>query len=157
MSLNGALAGLVGITAGCYTVTAFGAICIGSIAGALVVFSVIFIDSKLKIDDPVGAVSVHGVCGAFGTIACGLFNAEGTLGIGDANSGLFYGGGFAQLGTQCIGVLACFAWAFILGFILFTVIKKTIGIRVSVEEELKGLDITEHGMEAYNGFQIFSN
>ncbi len=103
MSLNGALAGLVAITAGCYTVTPMGSIFIGLIAGALVVLSVIFIDSVLKVDDPVGAVSVHGVCGAFGTLACGLFNAEAVLGIGDANSGLFYGGGFGQFGVQLAG------------------------------------------------------
>jgi Amt family ammonium transporter len=156
MSLNGALAGLVAITAGCYTVTPFGAMAIGAIAGLLVVLSVYFIDGVLKIDDPVGAVSVHGVCGAFGTLACGLFNAEAVLGIGDANSGLFYGGGFHQLGVQLTGVVACFAWAFILGLIMFIAIKKTVGIRVTAEEEIKGLDITEHGMEAYNGFQVFS-
>ena len=156
MSLNGALAGLVAITAGCYTVTPMGALVIGLIAGALVVLSVLFIDEVLKVDDPVGAVSVHGVCGAFGTIACGLFNAEAVLGIGDANSGLFYGGGFKQVGTQLIGTGACFVWAFILGLVMFTIIKKTVGLRTSVEEELKGLDIGEHGMEAYNGFQIFS-
>jgi Amt family ammonium transporter len=126
-------------------------------AGALVVFSVLFIDEVLKVDDPVGAVSVHGVCGAFGTLACGLFNAESVLGIGDANTGLFYGGGLGQLGVQLTGVGACFAWAFILGLIMFMLIKKTVGIRASVEEELKGLDIGEHGMEAYAGFQIFSS
>ncbi len=157
MSLNGALAGLVAITAGCYTVTPTGALIIGLMAGALVVFSVLFIDEVLKVDDPVGAVSVHGVCGAFGTLACGLFNAESVLGIGDANSGLFYGGGFSQLGVQLTGVGVCFAWAFILGLIMFMLIKKTVGIRASVEEELKGLDIGEHGMEAYAGFQIFSS
>ena len=157
MSLNGALAGLVAITAPCYTVTAGGAIVIGAIAGALVYFSVIFIDSVLKIDDPVGAVSVHGVCGAFGTLACGLFNAEKALGIGDANGGLFYGGGFAQLGTQLAGIGAAFVWAFGLGMVLFTVIKVTVGLRASKEEEIKGLDIGEHGMEAYSGFQIFSS
>lgn len=157
MSLNGALAGLVGITAGCYTVTPIGAMAIGAIAGAIVVFSVYFIDGVLKIDDPVGAVSVHGVCGAFGTLACGLFNAEAVLGIGDANTGLLYGGGVGQLGVQFAGVLACFAWAFGIGLVLFFVIKKTIGIRVTAEEELKGLDVTEHGMEAYHGFQIFNS
>ncbi|MBW8035987.1 MAG: ammonium transporter [Planctomycetes bacterium] len=157
MSLNGALAGLVGITAGCYTVTPVGAMMIGAMAGAIVVFSVYFIDGVLKVDDPVGAVSVHGVCGAFGTLACGLFNAEAVLGIGDANTGLFYGGGIGQLGVQCAGVLACFAWAFGLGLVLFIAIKKTIGIRVTTEEELKGLDVTEHGMEAYHGFQIFNS
>ena len=157
MSLNGALAGLVAITAGCYTVTPAGAIVIGALAGALVYFSVIFIDSVLKVDDPVGAVSVHGVCGAFGTLACGLFNAEKVLGIGDANGGLFYGGGFSQLGVQLAGIGAAFAWAFGLGLLMFTIIKVTIGLRASKDEEIKGLDIGEHGMEAYAGFQIFSS
>ena len=156
MSLNGALAGLVAITAPCYTVTPMGALAIGAIAGTLVVLSVLFIDEVLKIDDPVGAVSVHGVCGAFGTLACGLFNAEGVIGIAEESTGLLYGGGFGQLGIQAVGVGACFAWAFTLGIIMFTIIKKTIGLRTSVEEELKGLDIGEHGMEAYSGFQIFS-
>ncbi len=156
MSLNGALAGLVAITAPCYTVTPMGALVIGSIAGALVVLSVLFIDEVLKIDDPVGAVSVHGVCGLWGTLACGLFNAEAVLGIADANTGLFYGGGFSQLGIQLAGVGACFVWAFGLGILLFYAIKKTVGLRVTIEEELKGLDIGEHGMEAYNGFQIFT-
>lgn len=156
MSLNGALAGLVAITAGCYTVTPVGAIIIGALAGVLVVFSVIFIDSVLKVDDPVGAVSVHGVCGAFGTLCCGLFGAEKALGIADANTGLFYGGGFAQTGIQLIGIGAGFAWAFVTGLILFGAIKATIGLRCEPEEELKGLDIGEHGMEAYAGFQVFS-
>ncbi len=157
MSLNGALAGLVAITAPCYTVTPVGAIVIGAIAGALVYFSVIFIDNVLKIDDPVGAVSVHGVCGAFGTLSCGLFNAEQVLGIGDANGGLFYGGGFSQLGVQLAGIGAAFAWAFGLGLVMFTVIKVTVGLRADKDEEIKGLDIGEHGMEAYAGFQIFSS
>ena len=156
MSLNGALAGLVAITAGCYTVTPMGALVIGLIAGALVVLSVLFIDEVLKVDDPVGAVSVHGVCGAFGTIACGIFNAEAVLGISDESTGLLYGGGFKQIGVQLTGVGACFVWAFALGLIMFVIIKKTVGLRASAEEELKGLDIGEHGMEAYNGFQIFS-
>jgi Amt family ammonium transporter len=151
------LAGLVAITAGCYTVTPMGAIVIGAIAGALVYFSVIFIDNVLKVDDPVGAVSVHGVCGAFGTLACGLFNAEAVLGIGDANGGLFYGGGFSQLGVQLAGIGAAFAWAFGLGMLMFTIIKVTVGLRASKDEEIKGLDIGEHGMEAYSGFQIFSS
>ncbi|MCF7955267.1 MAG: ammonium transporter [Phycisphaerae bacterium] len=155
MSLNGALAGLVAITAGCYTVTPMGAMAIGAIAGGLVVLSVYFIDGVLKVDDPVGAVSVHGVCGAFGTLACGLFNAEGVLGTGES-TGLFYGGGAGQLGTQFIGVIACFAWAFGLGMVLFLGIKAVVGLRVTPEEEVKGLDITEHGMEAYSGFQIFN-
>lgn len=148
MALNGALAGLVSITAGCYTVSPFGAMAIGLIGGIIVVLSVYFIDGVLKIDDPVGAVSVHGICGAWGTLACGFFNLDG---------GLFYGGGFKLLGIQAIGVSAAFIWAFGLGMILFLVIKKTVGIRVSEEEEIRGLDIGEHGMEAYNGFQIFTN
>ena len=147
MMLNGALAGLVGITAGCASVSPLGAIAIGLGAGTLVVLSVIFIDRILKVDDPVGAVSVHGVCGAFGTLAVGLFAVDG---------GLFYGGGFKLLGVQTLGVITAFAWAFGLGLFLFNFIKVTIGLRVSEEEELRGLDIGEHGMEAYNGFQIFS-
>ena len=114
----------------------------------MVVLSVYFIDTVLKIDDPVGAVSVHGVCGAWGTLACGLFNMDG---------GLFYGGGAKLLGVQAIGVGAAFAWAFGLGLVLFFIIKKTVGLRVSKEEEIRGLDIGEHGMEAYHGFQIFTN
>ncbi len=157
MSLNGALAGLVGITASCYTVTPFGAIVIGLIAGILVVLSVIFLDRVLRVDDPVGAVSVHGVCGLWGTLACGLFNAEAVLGTGEVSGGLFYGGGFSQMISQLIGAGTCFVWAFGSGMILFLLIKKTIGLRVSAEEELRGLDIDEHGMEAYSGFQIFSN
>ncbi|MBN1344307.1 MAG: ammonium transporter [Phycisphaerae bacterium] len=157
MGLNGALAGLVAITAPCYTVTPFGAMIIGLIAGALVVFSVMFIDRVLKIDDPVGAVSVHGVCGAWGTLSCGLFNAEKVLGTGDACGGLLYGGGFAQLGAQLVGMGTAFVWAFGLGLVLFYVLKVTVGLRVSKEEELRGLDIGEHGMEAYAGFQFFTN
>lgn len=148
MALNGALAGLVSITAPCDGVSPLAAAVIGAIGGALVVFSVIFIDRVLKIDDPVGAVSVHGVCGAWGTLSCGLFNMD---------SGLFYGGGLGQLGVQLLGVGAGFIWAFGVGMVLFLGLKATIGLRVSEEEELKGLDIGEHGMEAYAGFQIFSN
>ena len=147
MALNGALAGLVSITAPCDGVSPFGAIIIGMIGGALVVLSVLFIDNKLKIDDPVGAVSVHGVCGLWGTLSAGLFNME---------SGLLYGGGVKQLGVQILGGAAAFVWAFGLGLGLFYGIKKTIGLRVTPEEELKGLDIGEHGMEAYSGFQIFT-
>jgi len=147
MALNGALAGLVAITAGCASVSPLGSIFIGLIGGITVVFSVIFIDRILKIDDPVGAVSVHGVCGAWGTLAVGLFAVDG---------GLFYGGGLSLLGVQTIGVLAAFVWAFGLGYILFMIIKRTVGLRVSEDEELRGLDIGEHGMEAYYGFQIFT-
>lgn len=147
MALNGALAGLVAITAPCDGVSPVAALIIGAVAGVLVVLSVLFIDHVLKVDDPVGAVSVHGVCGLWGTLSAGLFNME---------AGLFYGGGFKQLGVQALGAAAAFAWAFGLGLLMFTVISKTIGLRVGAEEELKGLDIGEHGMEAYNGFQIFS-
>jgi len=147
MALNGALAGLVSITAPCDGVTPIGAIIIGIVGGALVVFAVLFIDRILKVDDPVGAVSVHGVCGAWGTLSAGLFNME---------SGLFYGGGLKQLGVQILGAGAAFVWAFGLGLILFYAISKTIGLRVTPEEELKGLDIGEHGMEAYAGFQVFT-
>ncbi len=147
MTLNGALAGLVAITAGCATVSPAGAILIGLIAGVLVVLSVIFIDSILKVDDPVGAVSVHGVCGAWGTLACGLFNLDG---------GLFYHGGLHQFMVQLLGVGVAFVWALGLGLLLFTILKFTIGLRTSADEELKGLDIGEHGMEAYSGFQVFT-
>ena len=155
MALNGALAGLVSITAACATVTPVGALLIGTVGGVLVVLSVVFIDNVLHVDDPVGAVSVHGVCGAWGTLACGLFNAEAALTIGDANSGLLYGGGVSQLISQCIGVGVAFAWAFGVGLVLFIALKKTIGLRVSEDEEIRGLDIGEHGLEAYSGFQIF--
>jgi Amt family ammonium transporter len=148
MTFNGALAGLVGITAPCATVSPSASIVIGLIAGVLVVLSIEFIDKVLKIDDPVGASSVHGVCGAWGTIACGLFNLDG---------GLFYGGGFAQLGVQLIGVGVFFVWAFGAGYITMSVVKAIFGIRVTKEEELKGLDIAEHGSESYSGFQLFSN
>jgi len=156
MALNGALAGLVAITAPCATVTPAGALLIGAVAGVLVIFSVLLIDRVLRVDDPVGAVSVHGVCGTWGTFSAGLFNAEKALGIGEANGGLLYGGGFAQLGTQLIGIATAFAWAFGLGLVLFLAIKYTVGLRVSREEELRGLDVGEHGMEAYGGFQIFA-
>lgn len=147
MSLNGALAGLVAITAPCDGVTPVGALIIGIIGGVLVVLSVLFIDHVLKVDDPVGAVSVHGVCGMWGTLSCGLFNME---------SGLFYGGGLKQLGVQALGAGTAFIWAFGLGLLMFWLIGKTVGLRVTTEEEMKGLDIGEHGMEAYSGFQIFS-
>jgi Amt family ammonium transporter len=147
MALNGTLAGLVGITAGCATVSPMGALAIGAIAGVLVVYSVLFFDNVVKVDDPVGAVSVHGVCGAWGTLACGLFNLDG---------GLFYGGGFHQLGVQAVGVGTAFLWAFGGGLALFYAIKAAIGLRVSEEGEAVGLDLEEHGMEAYGGFQIFT-
>lgn len=148
MTLNGALAGLVAITAPCANVSPMGALWIGGIGGVLVVLSVIFVDRVLKVDDPVGAVSVHGVNGVWGTLSVGLFATDG---------GLFYGGGLTQLGTQFLGAITAFAWAFGLGLLLFYALKRTVGLRVSAEEELRGLDVGEHGMEAYAGFQIFSN
>ena len=155
MAINGIIAGLVSITAPCYTVTPWGSIAIGAIAGVIVVFSIRFIDSVLKVDDPVGAISAHGVCGAWGTLACGIFGAEAVLGVGDASTGLLYGGGFSQMGIQLVGIGAGFVWAFGTGLVLFYAIKKTVGLRVGKDEELRGLDIEEHGMEAYSGFQIF--
>ncbi|RCW54916.1 MULTISPECIES: ammonium transporter [Halanaerobium] len=144
MTLNGALAGLVGITAGTAAVGNLSAIIIGGIAGIIVIYSVEFFD-KLQIDDPVGAVSVHGVCGAFGTIAVGFFATEG---------GLLFGGGFDLLITQIIGVGAVFFWAFGLGFVLFKVIDSVIGLRVSEEDEIEGLDYSEHGAESYPDFMV---
>ena len=139
-ALNGVLAGLVGITAGCDAVSNFGALLIGIICGIVLVLAVNFIDQKLHIDDPVGAVSVHGICGGLGTLLVGFFAQDG---------GLFYGGGSALLVTQIIGVVAIAAWALICGFILFKVIKSTIGLRVSKRVEEEGLDIYEHGEQAY--------
>ena len=141
LTLNGALAGLVAITAGCDTVSPGGAAIIGIMAGVLLVFGVEFIDKKLKVDDPVGAISVHGLNGAMGTLAVGLFSTS---------NGLFYGGGAAQLVSQLIGVAAVAAWAMGLGFLVFIGLKKTIGVRVSKRIEEEGLDIYEHGESAYN-------
>ncbi|PRR79524.1 ammonium transporter [Clostridium vincentii] len=137
MTLNGALAGLVAITAGCDLVSPFGAFAIGVIAAFVVVFGIEFIDKTLKIDDPVGAIGVHGLCGATGTLLVGLFALDG---------GLFYGGGFEMLKIQFIGVVAVIAWVAITMTIVFTVISKTIGLRVSEHEEIVGLDIEEHGL-----------
>jgi len=142
MSLNGVLAGLVAITAGCNDVTIWGALIIGLLAGILVVLSVEFIDKVLHIDDPVGAVSVHGVCGFFGTIMLSFFLKEGSS---------------ASFGVQLLGAATQFVWAFGTGMILFIILKHTVGLRVSREEEMRGLDISEHGNEAYSGFQIFTN
>ncbi|QEN09771.1 ammonium transporter [Oceanispirochaeta crateris] len=149
MSLNGALAGLVGITAPCWVVSPGASVIIGLVSGILVVASVEFIDKKLHIDDPVGAISVHGVCGVWGTLAVGIFGDIEMIG-----SGLTRGG---QIGVQALGVIAVFLWVTITSGLLFLIIKKTVGLRVSAEEELKGLDITEHGTESYAGFQIFQN
>ena len=154
MALNGVLAGLVAITAPCAVVSPTSAVIIGLLAGVIVVLSVLVIDKVFKIDDPVGAVSVHGVCGAFGTLTAGLF-AEASY-SGGVN-GLFFGGGFAQLGTQIVGVLTVFGLAFGGGLALFALIKATMGLRVTAAEEIQGLDINEHGNEAYAGFQIFTS
>ena len=144
MTLNAALAGLVAITAGCDMVSVAGSAIIGVVAGLLLPISVNFFDSVLKIDDPVGAISVHGVCGAVGTILTGLLSTS---------DGLFYGHGAHFFLIQCLGVLATAIWAAVMITIVFMILKHTIGLRVSAEEELKGLDITEHGLpSAYGGF-----
>ena len=156
MALNGSLAGLVAITAPCDIVTPGASIVIGLIAGVLVVLSVFFWD-KVHVDDPVGAVSVHLVNGIWGTVACGLFAAEKVLGIGEANTGLFYGGGFHTTFVQLIGIVAVGAWAFLAGLAIFFALKKAGILRVNAKTELKGLDVTEHGQDAYAGFQFFSN
>lgn len=137
MTLNGALAGLVAITAGCDIVDPFGAFWIGLLSGFVVVFGIEFVEKVLHIDDPVGAIGVHGCCGAAGTILTGIFAVD---------QGVLYGHGFHFLGIQTLGVIAVFAWVAITMTIIFLTIKKTIGLRVSEEEELSGLDIEEHGL-----------
>jgi len=139
MAGNGLLAGLVAITAGTASVSNWGAFIIGGLAGILVVFSVFLIDRR-GIDDPVGAISVHGVCGAFGTLMVGLLATD---------TGLFYGGGWAQLGAQALGVIAVFVFVTIAAGALFLALKATIGLRVPPEEEIEGLDVTEHGFPGY--------
>ena len=138
MTLNGALAGLVGITAGCYTMTPLGSLLTGGVAGVVVVFSVIFFD-RIRVDDPVGAISVHGVCGAWGTLACAI-------------PFLCIPGEAGSLVTQITGIAAVFFCTFILSLVMFTLIKLTIGLRVSDEEEDSGLDVLEHGSPAYANF-----
>ena len=149
MTLNGSLAGLVAITAGCDVVSPVGAFFIGLIASFVVVFGIEFIDKKLKIDDPVGAIGVHGCCGATGTLLTGLFATDG---------GLFYGGGIKLFSIQLLGVIVVIAWVTISMTIVFTIIKNTIGLRVSKEEEISGLDITEHGIRSsYADFMPMNN
>ena len=156
MTLNGSLAGLVAITAGCDTVTPVGAALIGFLAGFAVVFGIEFVDQKLKVDDPVGAVGVHGICGACGTLLTGLF-AYYDFGSGE-KLGVFYGGGFKFFGTQVLGVVSVIAWVAVTMTIIFTVLKKTIGLRASVTEEVEGLDIHEHGLaSAYADFALTSS
>ncbi len=144
MALNGALAGLVAITAGCASVNPRDAAIIGALGGIVVVLSVLLFE-RLRIDDPVGAISVHGTCGALGTILLGFF---------ESSSGLFYGGGFKLLGAQIVGVLAVLAWCLVTGFILFYAIKAATGLRVTEEEEQAGLDYEEHGANAYPDFNV---
>jgi Amt family ammonium transporter len=152
MCLNASLAGLVAITAPCDTVDAFGAAIIGIVAGLLVVFGVWLCDHALHVDDPVGAVAVHGVNGIWGTIAVGLFSTT-TVSGNDTLNGLFYGGGIHPLLIQLLGFAAVAAWTAVTITIVFLIIKKTMGLRVSEEEEIKGLDPTEHGLPtAYADF-----
>ncbi len=144
MTLNGSLAGLVGITAGCDVVTPVGAVIIGLMSGCVVVFGIETIDKVFKIDDPVGAIGVHCLNGVFGTLVVGLFAVEG---------GLFYGGGLRLLGVQLAGVASVGLWTSVTAFIMFKAIKATIGLRVSAEEEITGLDLTEHGIDSYADFK----
>jgi Amt family ammonium transporter len=144
-TLNGAVAGLVAITAGCGNMTFEGGFFAGLLGGVIVVFSIEFIEKKLKIDDAIGAASAHGVVGAWGTLVIGLWGVDGDTGIG-----LLNGGGASQLGVQAIGVAAYAAWAVVTSMIVLGVLKKTIGLRVSETDEKRGLDITEHGEEAFN-------
>jgi Amt family ammonium transporter len=152
MTMNGALAGLVAITAPCAYVYPAEAIVIGALGGVLVVLGTLLLD-KIGIDDPVGAVPVHAMNGILGTITVGIF---GHKALGLANDGLLHGGGFGQLKIQLLGVVTVVIFVSVVMFIVFKTIDKLVGLRVSREEELKGLDVTQHGMEAYGGFQIFS-
>ena len=152
MTMNGALAGLVAITAPCAFVSGAAALVIGAVAGVVVVLGVALLD-KIGVDDPVGAVPVHGMNGIWGTLAVGIWGQQS---LGLARDGLLHGGGLAQLGVQALGVGAVSLFAVISMGLVFYAIKRTIGLRVSKEEELRGLDIGEHGMEAYGGFQIFT-
>ena len=146
MSLNGALAGLVTITAGCASVSPTSAAIMGALGGIVVVLSVLLFE-KLRVDDPVGAISVHGTCGALGTLLLGFFDME---------SGVFFGGGFGLLWSQFVGVVAVLVWCLITGFILFYAIKAATGLRVTEEEEQAGLDYEEHGASAYPDFNVSS-
>jgi len=152
MTINGCLAGLVGITGSCAFVSVESSIIIGAIAGIIVVFSVLFF-YRIKIDDPVGATSVHLVCGVFGTLCVGLFAQEGVTSLSTVN-GLFYGGGFSLLGVEILGVIAVGLFVFISSSLTWLLLKYTIGIRVSLEEEIQGLDIGEHGNSAYPDFAL---
>lgn len=152
MTINGCLAGLVAITGSCAFVSVTSSLIIGAVAGVIVVFAVLFFD-RIKIDDPVGATSVHLVCGIFGTICVGLFAKEGVTSLSPEN-GLFYGGGFKLFGVQLLGVVAVGALVFVASALVWLLLKKTVGIRVSLNEEIQGLDIGEHGNSAYPDFAI---
>lgn len=156
MSMNGILAGLVSITAGCAVVSPVSSFIIGAAAGIIVVFSVEFIDRVLKVDDPVGAVSVHAVCGIWGTLAVGIFaqSAFSQASVSHSMDGLLFGGGFNQLGLQALGVAATVVWTLATASVLFLVLKRTIGIRADEESELAGLDLSEHNVSAYPDFLI---
>ena len=145
-TLNGALAGLVAITASCAFVDTWGAVVIGLIAGILVFYSVRFFENR-RIDDPIFALSVHGTAGVWGTLSTGLFATKELATVG--SPGLFYGGGFHQLGVQALGVVTCALFAFVVSFAILFVIKKVSGLRVTEEEEIMGLDISEHGTYGY--------
>jgi Amt family ammonium transporter len=152
MAMNGALAGLVAITAPCAYVAPWAALVIGAVAGFVVVRGVELLD-RFRIDDPVGAVPVHGMCGILGTLSIGIF---GKASLGLAHNGLIYSGNPTQLAIQALGSLSAVLFvAFSMGAV-FKLIDRTIGLRVSRDEELRGLDIGEHGMEAYAGFQVFT-
>jgi Amt family ammonium transporter len=154
MTINGCLAGLVGITGSCAYVSVLSSLIIGALAGVLVVFAVIWFD-KRKIDDPVGATSVHLACGVFGTICVGLFAEEGITSVSPA-SGLFFGGGFTLLGVELLGIIAVGAFVFCASVLVWLILKKTSGIRVTLSEEIEGLDVGEHGNQAYPDFVIAS-
>lgn len=151
LTLNGALAGLVGITASCAVVSDGASIYIGVVAGVIVILGVDWLN-RLQIDDPVGAIPVHGIAGIWGTLAVGLF---GQAALGAPINGLFYGGGIGGIGIQALGILSCLALTGIAMWVVFRFIDLTIGLRVSRETELRGLDLEEHGVESYSGFQIF--
>jgi Amt family ammonium transporter len=148
MTANGLLAGLVSITAPCGAVETWAAVVIGGVGGILVVFAVKLFD-RMRVDDPVGAISVHGVCGTWGTLSIGLFAAFDDAFLGREDAGLLYGGGFDQLVTQVLFVLAHFVFVAVTTGLLFLAIRSTIGLRVSEDEELEGLDVLEHGAPGY--------
>jgi Amt family ammonium transporter len=152
---NGVLAGLVAITGPCGAVTPVMSVVIGAIGGVIVVFSVLFFD-RIKVDDPVGAISVHGVVGVWGVLSIGLFARYDDAFLGREDAGLFYGGGIEQLAVQALMVLIIAAWVAVASGIVFSILKATIGLRVSEEEEVEGLDVPEHGMQGYSADPVYS-